>query len=77
VAVAKRFNVDLRTHRVPSPEFDVDPERFAALYELPPDGALLIRPDGHVAWRSSPGAHADHDQMLAEAVGRTLGREPA
>jgi putative polyketide hydroxylase len=77
VAAAKRFNVDLRTHRVPSPEFDVDPERFAALYELPPDGALLIRPDGHVAWRSSPGAHADHDQMLAEAVGRTLGREPA
>ncbi|MFT4131741.1 MAG: FAD-dependent monooxygenase [Labrys sp. (in: a-proteobacteria)] len=32
---------------------DID-DRWPAAYRLDPDGAVLVRPDGFVAWRSSP-----------------------
>ncbi len=49
---------------------------FAATYGLEPGGAVLVRPDGTVAWRcrTSP---ADHRATLAQAVEVTLGRRGA
>jgi 2-polyprenyl-6-methoxyphenol hydroxylase-like FAD-dependent oxidoreductase len=37
---------------------------FAATYELEPDGAVLVRPDGHVAWRQ-PRGPADRGALVA------------
>jgi hypothetical protein len=31
----------------------------AAAYGIDPDGAVLIRPDGHIAWRSRKGPTAN------------------
>ncbi|WP_344901804.1 hypothetical protein [Streptosporangium longisporum] len=45
---------------------------WAKEYELGPGGAVLVRPDGHVAWRS-PGGPASA-RTLTEALGRILSR---
>ncbi|WP_326536016.1 FAD-dependent monooxygenase [Pseudorhodoferax sp.] len=41
-------------------------------YGLAEDGAVLVRPDGHVAWRSRGGA-ADAPAVLSAALGAVLG----
>jgi putative polyketide hydroxylase len=43
-------------------------------YELEPDGAVLVRPDGYVCWRSKSGAPAP-DQVLAVASDKVFGRD--
>jgi hypothetical protein len=42
---------------------------FKAAVGIAGDGALLLRPDGVIGWRSKGGA-ADPDAVLAEALGR-------
>ncbi len=50
-----------------------DPDNtFEAAYGVQSDGAVLVRPDGHVAWRKVSGP-ADHGS-LHEAASRALGR---
>jgi putative polyketide hydroxylase len=49
---------------------------FARRYRLGDTGAVLVRPDGHVAWRH-PGDTADEPAALAAAVARALGRPTA
>ena len=44
---------------------------FAAAYGLADDGAVLVRPDGYVAWQSRPG---DTGADLRRAVCTVLGR---
>ncbi|MER5813402.1 FAD-dependent monooxygenase [Streptomyces sp. NPDC002033] len=46
---------------------------WAELHELPADGAVLVRPDGFVAWRSE-GAAADPEAVLLDAMKRLLRR---
>lgn len=46
---------------------------FHALYGVSPQGAVLVRPDGHVAFRA-PGAVTDPRAVLNEALDRTLQR---
>jgi putative polyketide hydroxylase len=55
---------------------DLVPEHadFCALYGIAPDGAVLVRPDGHVAFRA-PKAVADPKAALASALDRALQRE--
>ena len=50
----------------------VEGGRFAPAYVLEDDGAVLVRPDGHVAWRSARGP-ASRD-ALGAALARILGR---
>jgi putative polyketide hydroxylase len=45
-------------------------------YGVDPDGAVLVRPDGHVAWRSHAGSSNPAD-VLRSALDRVLGRMPA
>lgn len=49
-----------------------DDGNFAQAYGLESDGAVLVRPDGHVAWRSASGPQTD--DVLHDALGRILGR---
>jgi len=46
---------------------------WAQLRQISEDGAILIRPDNHVAWRSQ-GAAPDHAGVLTDAVYAVLGR---
>ncbi len=53
-----------------------DPEDWwTSAAQMRPDGALLVRPDQHVAFRS-PGSGADSGDQLARALARVLGRDP-
>jgi putative polyketide hydroxylase len=46
---------------------------FCALYGVAPDGAVLVRPDGHAAFRA-PKAVADPKAALASALDQVLQR---
>jgi 2,4-dichlorophenol 6-monooxygenase len=48
---------------------------WAALLGIEADGALLVRPDQHVAWRSARGV-ADPAAALRGALQRIVGRAP-
>ncbi|MGW0391295.1 FAD-dependent oxidoreductase [Streptomyces sp. NPDC003042] len=46
---------------------------WAEVHELPADGAVLVRPDGFVAWRSE-GAVADPETVLLDVMSQLLRR---
>ncbi|TMC21987.1 MAG: hypothetical protein E6J34_07955 [Chloroflexi bacterium] len=48
---------------------------FEECFEISSKGAVLVRPDGFVAWRSLGGVNHPHTQ-LRQAISRLLGREP-
>ena len=58
--------VPLRAHAIDDPS-------FAAVYRLAPGGAVLVRPDGIVAWRSEAEA-ADPAGVLRDALATAMGR---
>jgi putative polyketide hydroxylase len=55
------------------PEGDlIDPHNeWTSLYGIEPDGAVLVRPDGHVAWRTRS-LSADTGRDLVSVLGRIL-----
>jgi len=63
-AEAEAAGMPLTTHRIADPE-------IAALYERP---IVLVRPDGHVAWRGSEGAATE---ILAKLRGAIVSAEVA
>jgi putative polyketide hydroxylase len=73
--VAKRLGVPLTCLRVgPGAEHDLAPEPgadWAALHDVAADGAVLVRPDGFVAWRAT-GAAGEPEPVLADVVKRLL-----
>ncbi|WP_378790257.1 hypothetical protein ACFMQL_37170 [Nonomuraea fastidiosa] len=60
--------VDVRVHRMEAPL-----ECFFERYGVSGDGAVLVRPDGFVAWRAES-APASPDGGLAEVLDRLLHR---
>lgn len=61
---AQKHGVTIMPVRVGDGEW-TDPEgRWAALSEIGPAGAVLVRPDNHVAWRSKEAADAPADELL-------------
>jgi putative polyketide hydroxylase len=48
--------------------------RFSAAYGVSGDGAVLIRPDGFIAWRHAAAADADGAGAFERALGRLSGR---
>lgn len=60
----------IEAHRVGGDVVDVD-ERFNDAYDVDPSGAVLVRPDGFVAWRSHTLVQ-DPPAALADAMRRAL-----
>ncbi|MBM3341287.1 MAG: hypothetical protein FJY56_04120 [Betaproteobacteria bacterium] len=48
--------------------------RWASAYGVQADGAVLLRPDGHVAWRSSGGAPDDATSVIARVLASIVSR---
>ena len=72
-AEASRVGADIALHAVDGNEIRDPDGDFTVAYGVAPDGAVLVRPDGHVAWRA-----AKHGEVgasaLTEAVEQVLGR---
>src|SRR5262249_43705844 len=68
--VAAELGVSLAAHRIgPGGGFADVEGRFAAVYGLEDGSAVLVRPDGFIAWRA-PGGTADAE--AATALGHTV-----
>jgi 2-polyprenyl-6-methoxyphenol hydroxylase-like FAD-dependent oxidoreductase len=70
-AVRERLRVPLDVYRLGHDVEDPHGD-FAKAYGLGPDGAVLIRPDGFVAWRAQDASAAP--DAVGDAVARMLGR---
>ncbi|HEY8454248.1 MAG TPA: FAD-dependent oxidoreductase [Actinopolymorphaceae bacterium] len=71
-AVADEFGVALDAYRL---GVDLDAPDALARHALEPEGAILVRPDGVVAWRSDTGpAGSDPGARLADAFRTILSR---
>ncbi|GAA2146501.1 hypothetical protein GCM10009760_36360 [Kitasatospora kazusensis] len=75
--LAERLGIRLDAYRIgDAPDLDLAPEPgtdWAQAYGIGPDGAVLIRPDGFVAWRSTEAA-ADPEAELGSALRTVLRR---
>ena len=58
-------------------ELDSRDGDFCDRFGLGADGVVLVRPDGHIAWRREAGSVADHAAALADAMAITTGRRAA
>ena len=67
---AGRLGVPLAAFQIGVDGVPEDPGRFEAGHGIGAAGALIVRPDGHVAWRSAGPGPAEGDRM--EAVLRRL-----
>ncbi|MDH6113756.1 putative polyketide hydroxylase [Kitasatospora sp. MAP12-15] len=72
----RRLGIDLAAHRVGGPELADPAGRWGEAYGVGPEGAVLVRPDGFVAWRApaaqAAGAAAD---VLAKVLRVVLSRD--
>ena len=76
-SVAASLNVPLRAWTVSSTGDLVDPNlTWARTFGTDEDGGVLIRPDGHVAWRSK-GGQPNAEAVLASTLFAILGRSPS
>jgi 2-polyprenyl-6-methoxyphenol hydroxylase-like FAD-dependent oxidoreductase len=64
---------DLVAHTIGGGDIADPDSAWLKAYELEPEGAVLVRPDGYVCWRSQSGIAAP-DEVLATAFDRVLGR---
>ncbi|MEU0374031.1 FAD-dependent monooxygenase [Streptomyces sp. NPDC006283] len=75
--VAARLSIAIDAYRIgEGPEADLVPETnadWAETHGTSPQGAVLVRPDGFVAWRS-PGADPDPEAALFNALASLLHR---
>jgi 2,4-dichlorophenol 6-monooxygenase len=75
--IATRVGVPITVHVIGERGGLYDPYRdWATRSEVDTTGAVLVRPDGHVAWRC-PTAAPDGPQQLANAIDRALGLSAA
>ncbi len=75
--IAKTHGVPLVAHLIglEGQLQDID-HHWSEAYRIDEDGALLIRPDGFVAWRQR-GAVGDHRTVLMNVVEQIVGRNPS
>jgi putative polyketide hydroxylase len=72
-SVADEIRRTTEATSIPLNHHVVDHARWPEIYDVSSDGGVLIRPDGHVAWRSRhrvAGAGADLRSALLTAAGR-------
>lgn len=76
-AVAVRLGIDLAAYRLgQGADLQVLETSWEERAEISPEGAVLVRPDGFVAWRSRSAA-ADPGRVLAQALAHILGGRAA
>ncbi|HEY3477342.1 MAG TPA: monooxygenase, partial [Streptomyces sp.] len=75
--VAKRSGIPLACYRVgPDEAHELAPEEgadWAGLHDAAADGAVLVRPDGFIAWRAQT-AQPTPERVLEEALNSVLRR---
>ena len=77
VKAAEKLGVPLVTHAVgPHEELRPTERDWAEVYGVGAAGAVLVRPDAFVSWRSADGA-ADPDAVLADVLARAAALTPA
>ncbi len=69
-AAGEKFGIDIPVAVIGTDYLDVDGQ-WGQDREIADDGAVLVRPDNHVAWRS-PSSTADATDVLVNAVGAVL-----
>ena len=72
--VAKPLGIDLDVHRIDENGLTDPAGGFCAAYGITPSGAVLVRPDGFVAWRDKTGDEASVERIrsvLATVLCRT------
>lgn len=76
VRLAGETSVPLTSYRIgEGPDAELTPEgdtNWSAAHGTTPEGAVLVRPDGFVAWRS-PGPAEDAESTLRQVLGALLG----
>jgi putative polyketide hydroxylase len=65
------LDVPLGVASIGGPDIRVVSDDWRSAYGIDADGAVLVRPDGHIAWRSA-GAAADATATLEQVVARVL-----
>jgi putative polyketide hydroxylase len=70
---AEKLGTDLAAHTIGNGGEFEDESEWASQYGVGDDGTVLVRPDGHVAWRSA-GAPVDPAQALTSALIQVLDR---
>jgi 2-polyprenyl-6-methoxyphenol hydroxylase-like FAD-dependent oxidoreductase len=71
--VSDSLRVPLGAITIGGAELTVHSSDWTTMYGIESDGAVLVRPDGHIAWRS-PSVAADTVATLETVVARVLGR---
>ncbi len=70
--VAEKFSIPIAATRIGSGAECADVDgRWAAVRQITDDGAILVRPDNHVAWRSVSGSE-NPANVLGNAISRIL-----
>ena len=76
VRLAAQTSVPLASYRLgEGPDAELTPEgdtHWSAAHGTTPEGAVLVRPDGFVAWRSA-GPVPDAESALRQVLGTLLG----
>ena len=70
---AQHLQVPITSYAIGDPGLRDHNNTFCTQYEIAPDGAVLIRPDGYVAWRRT--SQAARGAPLAQALDQILGRD--
>jgi hypothetical protein len=71
-AILRRYGISLDVYHIGrGGDFETTDEKWEKIYALQPDGAVLVRPDGHVGARFP--APNDATQTLSSALGTILG----
>lgn len=72
---ARQLGVPIVSYAIGDPGLADHSDTFFDHYQIGHDGAILVRPDGYVAWRSATG-HSDGGPLI-HAVEQILDRQPA
>ena len=70
----RRLGVGVETHAIGGGADYDDAGGFGKQYGVSDGGAVLVRPDGHVAWRAADGGDAASEGVLADVLGQVLAR---
>ena len=69
--VGAAFDIPLGVASIGGPEIRALSDDWRSAYGIDADGAVLVRPDGYIAWRSA-GAAADATATLEQVIARVL-----